>query len=108
MTTANRSRPSRWIGYVLAAALVLAIAAARVVVAPHRPAEAVAGLAIGAPLLAVFVGRFWRRAKPTLPAWTLALPCLAAIALTYGHVFEFENIFRWLGGRGPGLGLRPR
>ena len=48
-------------------------------------------------LLAAFLRKFWRGAQPRLAAWTLALPCAATMALAYGHVFEFENIFRYLG-----------
>ena len=104
---AKHWRPGpRWTLYVLAAALAIAIAISRVAVAHHRPSEAISGFAVGVLLLAAFLRWSWPWAKPTLAAWTLALPVLATILLTYGHVIEFENIFRWLGRRArPGAGF---
>ncbi len=87
----------RWAVYVLAAGLILAIAVSRVAVAQHRPSEAIGGLTLGVLLLACYLRFYWSRARTHLAGWTLTLPCLLVMALTYGHVFEFENIFRQAG-----------
>lgn len=79
------------------AVLVLAISVSRILVADHRTSEAVTGLALGIILLSCFLWFSWRNAHPRHAVWTLVLPSLAMMALTYGHVFEFETIFRHLG-----------
>ena len=90
-------RPMRYLLWIAISVLVLGIGISRVAVAGHRVAEAVVGLGLGVSLLACFIRFGWRRAAPRYAGWTLALPGLAVIALTYGHVFEFERIFRQLG-----------
>ena len=91
-------RPApRYAAWLFTALFVLSIGVSRVAVAGHRSSEAIAGLLLGGALLATFLRKFWRDAQPRLAAWTLALPCAASRALAYGHVFEFENIFRYLG-----------
>ncbi len=90
-------RPVRRIAGVLTMCLVLAIAVSRVAVAGHRVAEAIAGLLIGMALLFVFLRYVWRKENSRYPVWTLALPCALSMMLTYGHVIEFERIFRMAG-----------
>jgi len=90
-------RSLKYGAWVAVGGLVLAIGVSRVVVAGHRVSEAATGLALGLILLSCFLWFSWRTAHPRIAAWTLALPCLVTMALTYGHVFEFETIFRQLG-----------
>jgi undecaprenyl-diphosphatase len=93
----NWPRGLRYVGWAAVALMVLAIGVSRVAVAGHRIAEAVTGLALGILLLAWFLRFVWRSGAPRYPVWTLAAPCFAVMALTYGHVYEFETIFRRLG-----------
>ncbi len=97
MLTRGCRPAARYLAWLFTAVFVLSIGVSRVAVAGHRSSEAIAGLALGCLLLAAFLRKFWRGAQPRLAAWTLALPCAATMALAYGHVFEFENIFRYLG-----------
>ena len=97
-------RGVRWGAFLATAALVLAIGVSRVAVAHHRPSEAISGLILGAILLGCFLRFVWRRATPRLSVLWLAAPSLIVIFVTYGRVYEFENIFRWLGRRAnPGV-----
>ena len=97
MIARNWPRSLRYGAWVVVAVLVLAIGVSRVVVTDHRMSEAVIGLALGIILLSCFLWFSWRKAHPRHAAWTLALPCFGMMALAYGHVFEFETIFRHLG-----------
>ena len=90
-------RPLKYLAWAAVAALVLAIGVSRVAVAGHRISEAVSGLGLGSILLVGFLRYAWRDAAARVSVWTLSVPCLATIVATYGHVYEFENIFRYLG-----------
>ncbi len=90
-------RALKYLAWTAVAALVLAIGVSRVAVAGHRSSEAISGLALGTILLGCFLHYSWRGARPRVSIWALAIPCLLVMIATYGHVIEFENIFRYLG-----------
>jgi hypothetical protein len=87
----------KYIGWLPTALLVISIGISRVAVAGHRSSEAISGLSLGTILLIVFVRYVWLAARARVTVWLLAVPVFVTIIATYGHVFEFENIFRWLG-----------
>jgi membrane-associated phospholipid phosphatase len=88
---------ARHSAYTITATMVFGIGVSRVLVAGHHLSEAVSGLALGALLMIAFARWLWPEMRPTQTVWSLAIPCLIAISITYGHVFELENIFRKIG-----------
>lgn len=94
---ASWRRTWRYVAFAGVVALVLLIGVSRVAMFGHRISEAIVGLMIGTALLFVFLRKGWRPARPRWSAWTLAIPSLAVGVALYGHVFEFETIFRRIG-----------
>lgn len=94
---ASWRRTNRYIAFALVMLLVLLVGVSRVAMFGHRMSEAIVGLAIGAALLFWFLRKGWRHSQSRLSAWTLAIPAAVLFALLYGHVYEFETIFRRIG-----------
>lgn len=95
LITGNRDRVARLPVLGAAAALVLAIAASRVVVHAHTGPEVAAGLIIGLLCVALFAVSCRARAVASI-AWPLPLAVLLMFALlAHGHHLTIESlIFR--------------
>lgn len=94
---ASWRRANRYIAYAGVLLLVLLVGVSRVAMFGHRMSEAIVGLLIGTALLFVFLRKGWRPAHARFPAWTLAVPAVVLFVALYGHVYEFETIFRRIG-----------
>ncbi len=74
-----------------AAALVLGIAASRIILDFHTTIEVAFGLVIGGLSLAAFASRYWRRPSGNLPLGFLLLASLAIILVLHGDSLRAEE-----------------
>jgi membrane-associated phospholipid phosphatase len=89
--SANRERPVRLAFLLASGAIVLAIAASRVLLHAHTPEEVVAGLLIGLCCIAWFAFRRLRTNMPTLPLLPAAVVVLALAVVTHGRHIGVES-----------------
>jgi membrane-associated phospholipid phosphatase len=89
--SANRGPPVRLAFLLASGAIVLAIAASRVLLHDHTPEEVVAGLLIGLCCIAWFAFRHLHTNVPTLPLLPAAVAVLALAAATHGRHIAVEG-----------------
>jgi membrane-associated phospholipid phosphatase len=89
--SANREPPVRLAFLLASGAIVLAIAASRILLHAHTPEEVVAGLLIGLCCIAWFAFRHLHTNVPTLPLLPAAVVVLALAVVTHGRHIAVED-----------------
>jgi membrane-associated phospholipid phosphatase len=89
--SAHRNRLVRLALLMGSGAIVLGIAASRVLLHAHTPQEVLIGLLIGLFCLAWFTFRYLHDHLPRLPLLPAALVVLALVAASYGHHLSIEG-----------------
>lgn len=89
--SANRERPVRLLFLLASAAIVLAIAASRILLHAHTPEEVIAGLLIGLCCIAWFAFRHLHTNVPALPLLPAAVAVIALAVVTHGRHIAVED-----------------
>lgn len=91
LLSTDRRRPIQLALLLASGALILAIAASRILLDAHTPAEVVVGLIIGFVAVAWFGLHYFRAQTPTLPLLPLAVVMILVAFLVHGRHINTEK-----------------